>query len=1626
MTKKKKTLACLLVALSACSLAFGFAACNKKKSKTSFTWDASVVQNNIQQEDSSVEAEEVNESVIDMMSVTFEKGTYDVLTTDYIPYGIVPVKNSAGYVGFYSLHYQKMLIAAQYKEEWMTYRIQPIDQLGYIVEISYEDTIVTYDSMGNKILERLDVDTYKIQSSDIVYEMDTQSDISCAQLKITVTEHHDNGNGQYDDNKVTTTYASYDYVTSVCTLKNSLSISMAIEETESNVYDGPAAGDLYVTESKIDLDDFQGLTGYYLIKKDNVYYIYDANNVIQNSYAVKEGINVIQIGSKLICQERVVVADDEAKKNYDFCVSSYMSVTKYKLHSFSVDILTGKVTELDFGYVINGQSVPYEDGTGKATYALIALTKINDDKTINTAASEYCIVDQNATIIKELTGIPVESFIKIGENYYNTANNIIYSATLKELAYIGDITPTLDKVNELFICKLDGKYGAVNYNGIVTIPFKYDSLKPLESTFALPSGALIDAKDDYILAEKNDQIFRVNIRNGGETFICDKTAISAIEDDLYKISLQSGKFIQYLSQSKDYITIDNTSEEIYNILNSQYTFTSKIGNAQYIFMRDEKTRNNFTPDNTTDDTTTLKISTFNVNNFANHDTFQTIGEEITTDVALGRFYGDKITLVEGANRLHSFNGNPLYVTFTPTADGEYTFVGNDLSSISIMDELYASEIESMSAQSTAGTKAVIFELKKDTTYVMKVTLSDDFEVIAIEKAVPGKYQVAPIAVTDFTAGDVKITLPAGQKYAYVGIAPTAEILQYPSCEYTVTYTYNGNIEINYNVTAYPDKTGQITYTTSWSMPISPYVLEIIRSDYAEQEEITLTFTHNITPSSGTVLNPYVIKASEQNKSQNVYLGEDEYSVDSIDYTVIRTRYVQYKNDTNNSLLINLNVDNTASSYDMDYGCVVATNAFVTTTDLVSWNTLSQKIANEQTLTEEELVEYNRLCALGIIGGAVDADYNCELLVESNRSVYVFLMGPQTSGYIDVSVQEYAVNTVNTAFTMDNDNGEQKVYYTAAKDGYYNFNAAATLVNGEIETPYSYYTSNYVVYRADGTTYYPGSNVVSCLLLNKGDVVVATITLNSTLSTDTHVNMKLALVTETLPASVTFAQADDTVKNYVYTATQDGFVYLDASATLTTGGVPAPYTGYTISYSHAYTENYGTYSAITPNTPIYLTAGQQIVVRVNSNYAVPTGDTLTVAVALQSYTAMAADADVSFAYAALAPVETKSYEYTVAANGFYEVSATAKKITDTVETDYANYTATMYYGEMQTSLPSDMIYLEQGQKVVIQYTLSSSLTEGETVNVRAQFTKLSDVVVGTTANTISATSEKYQLLVEEDTTYRIVLRTDYSSGQSYTKAIIRNVNGTTVSYSSYITWAQNSSSDSYEYKCWYTLPAGEYTVEFQRSASYSAWYTLGEYADVETFTRASSTLYNIENEIFEKNFEQSNRKVSVSITNDTTVAKYYEIRTNLSSLALIKYPGAENESSASISNGQIIKLAPGQSIAIDGVATYTSTTYTFTLVNIQTGNAYSQTSQKVAYKVLTADEYKQINVKLTLDGAYAHVYRMNGTTAYYMSSINGNSSSNGSNVTVYEDVTYIIKVTDERFTSDLLNYLTVTD
>ena len=215
------------------------------------------------------------------------------------------------------------------------------------------------------------------------------------------------------------------------------------------------------------LDNY-GHVGYQKIKNSSRYIIFDNKGNEIASFSDPNADAEFFVGDYMIYQNSVKL--DNNNNNYDYLNEAG---ERFSLETYRINYLTAKKESIEVKYVlgVNPNDIhPFFSEKRVYSYAYANLKTISDKKLLNNTTETY-IIDSAGALHDNVTGIDLGEFERFGKNYYNRSSKTIYDGNLNELSILANMNPVKCDNGDIIICEVEGKFGAVNPEGKVVIPF---------------------------------------------------------------------------------------------------------------------------------------------------------------------------------------------------------------------------------------------------------------------------------------------------------------------------------------------------------------------------------------------------------------------------------------------------------------------------------------------------------------------------------------------------------------------------------------------------------------------------------------------------------------------------------------------------------------------------------------------------------------------------------------------------------------------------------------------------------------------------------------------------------------------------------------------------------------------------------------------------------------------------------------------------------------------------------------------------------------------------------------------------------------------------------------------------
>lgn len=544
----------------------------------------------------------------------------DVIYQTYPSAGIIVVKNSRDNIGFYSTLSQKYIIAPKYYLPWIrTMSVSANAYTGSIIKILYDNSYLIFDGIGN-----------------VIYQGEYDYDVSLSLINDSVYLEL---NSFYRDS----VYFKYNNEMNLLYSVPSLPDPTLPADEETSF----SFGDNYLDERLLDLTDFDH-AGYHLAFSNRSFVTFNTDNEQVASFSVPLDTSAIGLVGNYVVYQTVYGLTEDAQ-DYSFSRDG----KKYGLESYRVEYLTGKKEELKLGYVFEGIILPFYDAQKVYKYGAASLNVINQFRTLT--AKETYLVSEDGVLHDNISARPISGYIRLSETrYFNTATKFIYDASFKEISYLGSIENLQIMAKDgLIKGTIDGMHGAVDFNGIVKIPFNFSQILS-----GVVNSSILVMKD-YM------DVYRFSISAGTSTYL----GMYQQQLDAHLFVVKNQDTILFVSENTNYESVNVGNYYSYSF--SYYSHDFIDSGYGYITIRLSYS--------TIASTAYTKYYTFAKKAF----TQKVISSVENTSLKMDGSTSDKAVQVEigSATRLHrSYTNTSLWITFTTLYEGYYHFDFGDTNS----------------------------------------------------------------------------------------------------------------------------------------------------------------------------------------------------------------------------------------------------------------------------------------------------------------------------------------------------------------------------------------------------------------------------------------------------------------------------------------------------------------------------------------------------------------------------------------------------------------------------------------------------------------------------------------------------------------------------------------------------------------------------------------------------------------------------------------------------------------------------------------------------------------------------------------------------------------------------------
>ena len=448
--------------------------------------------------------------------------------------GIIVIRNSSGYYGFYSTYLGKFIIEPCLNSAGYTMNVNMIGSVAYVYNDNTGDYLI-FDGFGNffDLTYSQIQDIYGI-TSRIVYD-DDGNKLVVATIRSNSGGYDpisyiysENGtaslyNGQYDDNEDPNSGG------------------------QINIYADPEQGDLY-KRGWMPLDEY-GLKGYSLVQAENGFCtIFDGNTARSSFYLPNIGSSLVGVFNKKLLTQQTYQMPDDAE-DYDYSYSG----TKYSTESYFIDIESGKKEKLNFN-VLFSRAQPLYNTRKEVEFYQVTYQEITDKKALGNQFTK--IIDGSFAVRDDVSGANVFSYEKLNyegyEYFFNYDNKVLYNSQLRPMTFLNGLSNvTLAKGMGVITARSNStsKFGVVAPNGTVLVPFDYDNIY---SAYA-ENGTMLMSKDGDGYRYTNGYISQV------------ASNVTNIGPNIFKGT--NGYYAEFFSTRESLLTLDT---DYYTSISSNY------------------------------------------------------------------------------------------------------------------------------------------------------------------------------------------------------------------------------------------------------------------------------------------------------------------------------------------------------------------------------------------------------------------------------------------------------------------------------------------------------------------------------------------------------------------------------------------------------------------------------------------------------------------------------------------------------------------------------------------------------------------------------------------------------------------------------------------------------------------------------------------------------------------------------------------------------------------------------------------------------------------------------------------------------------------------------------------------
>lgn len=418
----KKILSLLVLILMVISLF----SCTKE-----FEFTSEILMNNITKQTSKTQTNKI--TIADLSMYTVDE--------TYSNYGIVLVQDKNEKKSCWSLFINDLLFDF---ESNISISVLPSTGMVYVSKKSLlDDTSTLYDAYGGIVLQR---QKYISMQASILFEYDSLGKaISTNNIEKVIYSYKDENDNVYTK-----------------TIYNQLEpkTRKRIEITsESNKYEGSLV--------KMDLKQY-GLDGYYMTVLDNTFYIYKNDGKLIRRVQIPNVSSLGMVNGKIIYQNKYIVDSDN---DYTYIVGNQ----KYKIESYSIDLLSGTVKKLHLDYEFKS-IVPYNNRNNIPTLGYATVYMINGKN-----RSQYeinVLIDNDGNVVYESGSINLKNLYMINKDrFYDSNTKYVFNERLEPVFFVEYLDSIEPNEGWMIVRKeSSGERGIIDGDGNVIVPFEYKSI----------------------------------------------------------------------------------------------------------------------------------------------------------------------------------------------------------------------------------------------------------------------------------------------------------------------------------------------------------------------------------------------------------------------------------------------------------------------------------------------------------------------------------------------------------------------------------------------------------------------------------------------------------------------------------------------------------------------------------------------------------------------------------------------------------------------------------------------------------------------------------------------------------------------------------------------------------------------------------------------------------------------------------------------------------------------------------------------------------------------------------------------------------------------------------------------